>query len=260
MMDLPAPWADNGGLTENISVYTPPGYDPKGARRYPVLYEAPFDYPLWDSSIHFKSVLDSLIVKGTVPPMIVVFINAWRAPIYDTECANSVDGRQWMDTFISKTVVSYVDTNYRTMARADARALFGFSQGAYCAAIVALRHPTVFATAISFSGYFRAGDGDLSSKDPFGGDPAALRAASPTVVAAELPQATRAALLFIVVAKSSEPSFGALALDFEEVLATEGYKYLALDSRIGHGWDQVSRELPAALEAWAAQLVSVGAF
>jgi enterochelin esterase-like enzyme len=260
MMDLPAPWKDNGGLTENIAVYTPPGYKPDGARRYPVLYEAPFDYPLWDTSVHFKSILDSLIDKGTVPPMLVVFVNAWRAPIYDTQCANSVDGRQWMDTFISKTVVSYVDSNYRTMARADARAFFGFSQGGYCAAILPLRHPTVFTTAISFSGYFRAGVGDESAKLPFGGDAAALDAASPIVVATTLPKANRAALLFIVVAKPSEPFFGTGAVEFEHVLAAEGYRLVALDSGIGHGWDQVSRELPAALVAWAAQLIAVGVF
>ena len=260
MMELPAPWNDPSATTENISVYVPPGYNPNGSRRYPVLYEAPFDYDLWDTSIHFKSVLDPLIDNGTVPPMIVVFINAWRAPIYDTECANSVDGRQWMDTFISKTVVSYVDAHYRTIAQADARAFFGFSQGGYCAAILTLLHPSVFTTGISFSGYFRAGLGDESAKLPFGGDAAALDAASPVVVAAELPPASRAALLFIVVAKPSEPFFGTGAVEFEQVLDTEGYGYVALNSTTGHGWDQVRLELPAALEAWAARLVSVGVF
>jgi hypothetical protein len=94
IINLPAPWADGSARTENVDVYTPPGYDSHGTRRYPVLYEAPFDYPLWDSSINIRVALDTMIDRGTVPAMIVVFINAWRAPIYDTECANSVDGRQ----------------------------------------------------------------------------------------------------------------------------------------------------------------------
>ena len=180
--------------------------------------------------------------------------------IYDTECANSIDGRQWFDTFISKTVVSYVDSHYLTIAGADARAFMGFSQGGYCAAILPLRHPTVFGTAIPISGYFRAGEGDASAKLPFGGDAAALAAASPIVVAAELPQATRAALLFIVVAKPSEPFFGTEAVDFEHVLATEGYSYVALDSGLVHGWDQVRQELPLALEEWARHLVAARVF
>ncbi len=259
-VDLPAPWRDGSATTENVGIYTPPGYDPHGNRRYPVAYEAPFDYSLWDSSVNIRVALDAMIDRGAVPAIIVVFINAWRAPIYDTECADSVDGRQWFDAFISRTVVSYVDSKYRTIARADARAFMGFSEGGYCAAILPLRHPTVFGTAIPISGYFRAGVGDASAKLPFGGDKAALAAASPMVVATELPAAERSTLFFIVVAKPGEPFFGTEAVAFEQLLATEGYRYVALDARVGHGWDQVRQELPVALEAWARQLVTVGAF
>ena len=247
-------------MTEDVHVYTPPGYDPDGARRYPVAYEAPFDYSLWDSSVNIGVALDTMIDRGTVPAMIVVFINAWRAPIYDTQCADSVDGRQWFDTFISQTVVSYVDSHYRTIAGASARAFMGFSQGGYCAAILPLRHPTVFGTAIPISGYFRAGEGDASAKLPFGEDAEALAAASPMVVAARLVADKGAVPYFIVVAKPSEPFFGTEAVEFEAILASGGKDYVALDARPGHGWDQVRQYLPAALEAWAAHLVAAGVF
>lgn len=260
IVNLPAPWRDNSGLTENVDVYTPPGYDSHGTRRYPVLYEAPFDYPLWASSVNISVALDTMIDRGTVPAMIVVFINAWRAPIYDTECANSVDGRQWFDTFISQTVVSYVDSHYRTIAAADARAFTGFSQGGYCAAILPLRHPTVFSTAIPISGYFEAGEGDASSKLPFGGVAAALAAASPMVVASDVPADQRGGLFFIVIAKPTEPFFGPQATGFEQLLAVDGYNYVALDDQLGHGWTEVRQELPAGLEAWAAHLVTEGVF
>jgi enterochelin esterase-like enzyme len=260
-VNLPAPWTGGSATTENIDIYTPPGYDPTGSRRYPVLYEAPFDYGLWDSSVNIRVALDTMIDRGTVPAMIVVFINAWRAPIYDTECADSVDGRQWFDTFNSKTVVSYVDSSYRTIAKSDARAFTGFSAGGYCAAILPLRHPEVFATSIPISGYFRAGEGDASAKLPFGGDAAALAAASPmVVVATRLRVGELAGLFFIVVAKPSEPFFGTEAVEFEQLLATEGYDYVAVNSKLGHGWNQVRQELPGALEAWAAHLVAVGLF
>ncbi len=258
--DLPAPWNDASATTEDIAVYTPPGYDPGGSRRYPTLYEAPFNFSLWDSSMSFKVNMDSLIDRGTIPPMIAVLVNAWRAPIFDTECANSVDGRQWMDTFISKTVVSFVDRNYRTDARPEARGVFGFSQGGYCAAILALRHPDVFTTSIPFSGYFRAGDGDSSSTLPFGGDPAALAAASPILIAPRLTSDERAKLYFIVVAKPTEPLLGVDAKEFEQVLNSAGYDYAALDSTLGHSWEQVRRELSGAFRTWGLHMVKLGVF
>jgi enterochelin esterase-like enzyme len=259
-VELPAPWTDSSATTEDIEVYTPPGYEPTGSRRYPVLYEAPFNYALWDGGVNIKVVLDTLITAGTVPPMIVVFVNAWRAPIADTECANSVDGQQWMDTFISETVVSYVDSHYLTIARAEARATTGFSQGGYCAAILALRHPTVFGTAIPISAYYWAGDGEAGSRLPFGSDLAALAAASPMIAASQLPAATCAKLFFIVVAQPSQPFFGAQATEFEHLLAFKGYPFVGLDARIPHGWDQVRAMLPPALEAWAGHLVAAGVF
>jgi enterochelin esterase-like enzyme len=258
-VNLPAPWNEGPATTENIGIYTPPGYNPNGRQRYPVLYEAPFDYSLWDSSINFKVAMDALIDSGAIPPMIVVFINAWRAPIADTECANSVDGRQWMDTFISQTVVSYVDTHYPTIATAAARAVFGFSEGGYCAAILPLRHPTVFGTGIPISGYFWAGEGDANSGLPFAGDRAALAEASPMIAATRLTEDQRAKLYFVVVAKPGQPFFGAEAGEFEHLLSMEGYPHLSLSSDLPHGWDQTRQELPAALEAWASHLVSSGA-
>jgi enterochelin esterase-like enzyme len=258
--DLPAPWQGGSAMTENIGIYTPPGYDPKGSRRYPVLYEAPFDVTLWDSSINFKVALDTLIDTGAVPPMIAVFVNAYRAPIGDTECANSSDGKQWFDTFISQTVVSYVDSNYLTIARGDARAFTGFSEGGYCAAIEPLRHPAVFGTAIPMSGYFWAGEGDANSKDPFVGDASALIQASPMVLATELSAADRDKLFFVVVAKPAQPVFGFQATEFEHLLQIEGYHYVALDSDLPHGWEQVRQAFPPALEAWATHLVAAKVF
>jgi len=258
--DLPAPWKNASGATERIDVYIPPGYDPAGPLRYPVLYEAPFPYDLWDKSMNIGAVLDALIDGGKIPPIMVVFVNDYNAPILDTECANSVDGSQWMDTFISSTVVSYVDSNYETLATASARAVTGFSEGGYCAAILALRHPTVFGTAIPFSAYYFAGDGNPTSVDPFAGSPSALAQASPMILAAQLSSADRARLYFIVIAQPSQPLYGSEATEFERLLSTEGYAFAILNAGVPHGWDQVRDELPAALETWATRMAATGVF
>jgi enterochelin esterase-like enzyme len=257
---LRAPWLSPSGTTSEVGVYTPPGYDASLSRRYPVLYAVPFDYSLWDSSVNIRVVLDTLIDSGQVPPMIVAFVSTAHAPIADTECANSVDGIQWLETYISQTAVSFVDSHYRTIARAEARAITGFSEGGYCAAILPLRHPEVFGTAIPMSGYFWAGDGGEASKVPFGGDASVMGAASPMIVATELQATERAKLFFIVVAQPSQPLYGPQATEFEHLLTFEGYPYLAVDAKVPHGWEQVRQELPAVLEAWAAHLAAAAVF
>lgn len=254
--DLPAPWKNTSSATSRIDIYTPPGYDPASKHRYPVLYEAPFPYDLWDQSMNLGVTLDTLIDEGTIPPSIVVFVNDYNAHFLDSECANSVDGSQWMDTFISSTVVSYVDSNYSTIAKAAARATTGFSEGGYCAAILALRHPTVFGTAIPFSAYYFAGEANANAGLPFSGSPTALADASPMILAARLSPADRAKLYFIVVAQPSQPLYGYEATAFERLLYTENYKFVTIDASIPHGWDQVRDELPSALEAWAKHLVA----
>jgi hypothetical protein len=47
VVNMPAPWT--GGTTADVSIYTPPGYDPHGNLLYPVLYEAPTSLALWSS-------------------------------------------------------------------------------------------------------------------------------------------------------------------------------------------------------------------
>jgi enterochelin esterase-like enzyme len=257
---MPAPWTGGKFNIDVVAIYTPPGYNPSGNRHYPVLYEAPFNYNSWNEGGEAKATLDTLIDTGAIPPMLVVFVDATGGPYTDTECANSVDGREWMDTFISQTLVSYVDTHYLTIAQADARALIGFSEGGYCSAILALRHPTVFGTAIPMSGYFWAGEGAATSGLPFKMNAAALAAASPMVVATELPAVERSSLFFIVIAEPSQPFYGAQASGFEQILATWGYPYVVQGAAVPHGWVQVRQKLPTALEAWATHLVRMGVF
>jgi hypothetical protein len=90
---LPAPWA-NGATTPDVNVYTPPGYQANGSRHYPVLYEAPTGFAFWDSATNVKIALDTLIDRGVVPPMIVVFVGSGAGPYPDSECADSYDGKE----------------------------------------------------------------------------------------------------------------------------------------------------------------------
>ncbi len=258
--NLPAPWVGGVSTTDDVSVYLPPGYDRSPGRRYPVLYEAPTPYYFWDGATDAKTVLDALIDSGAIPASIVVFIDSGSSPYPDTECVDSFDGREWLDRYVAETVVPWVDRHFRTIAQPAARAIFGMSQGGYCAAILALHHADVFGAEISFSGYYQAGIGSVNSLLPFGGDAALLAADSPMVVAGRLPVAQRAGLYFVLVADPSQSFYGPQAATFARTLATDGYPQLTLAAAVPHGWTQVRQEFPAALEAVATRQAAVGVF
>jgi enterochelin esterase-like enzyme len=254
---LPAPWTGGTSDVAHIDVYTPPGYTSTGRRSYPVIYEVPWTSFNWAQGSDITTQMNVLIDDGAIPPAIVVFIDESGGPHIDSECANSSDGHEWFDRYVSQTVVSWVDSKYRTIARPTARAVMGMSQGGYCAAILALRHPDVFAMAISFSGYFEAGVFGTTARTIFGGDNALLAAASPILVAPRLAPAARASLAFIVVSEPTQPLYGDQAAQFDQVLQTGGYPYIPISSSAGHGWTQVRHELPAVLQDWASRLAAL---
>ena len=85
--NVPAPWIGTP-TTAELSIYTPPGYDPTKSRRYPTLYEAPTPFGFWDAATNVKVALDTLIDTGAIPAAIVVFISSGGGPYDDSECAD----------------------------------------------------------------------------------------------------------------------------------------------------------------------------
>jgi hypothetical protein len=108
-LQMIAPWRGGSKSTSQLDIYTPPGYQPNGSRRYPVIFEAPTGLPLWDKGTGVIGALDTMILSGEIPASIVVFIDSSGPPHPDTECADHVDGSQWFETYITDTVVTYVD-------------------------------------------------------------------------------------------------------------------------------------------------------
>jgi enterochelin esterase-like enzyme len=257
---LPAPWKGVAANLAEVTVYTPPGYAARGTRRYPVLYQAPYTFAHWDAATNVNVVLDALIDRGAIPPMIVVSMSADGGPYADSECANSYDGSEWFDRYTAQTVVPWVDSHYRTIAEAAARAIMGSSQGGYCAAILALHHPQTFGSSLVYSGYFHAAIDGGGSYEPFGGNAAALAAASPDIVAGQLDPSVRSSLYFILTAEPGQKLYGPEAARFDQLLTQDGYPHLVIPATVPHGWVQVRHEFPAVTEAWAARLVTTGVF
>jgi S-formylglutathione hydrolase FrmB len=256
---MTAPWK-GAAATAEVVIYTPPGFNAHGSIKYPVIYETPSPYALWDGGTNVGVALDLLIDGGEMPATIVAFISSAGGYYVDSQCANSYDGREWFDKYVTQTVVAWVDSHYPTIAAPQARAIAGMSQGGFCAANLALRHPDVFGTSISFSGYFHAGFGGSASADVFGHNKAFMEANSPDIVAGKVAVSVRSNLYFILVAKPDQPGYGAQAADFEKILTTDGYPSVRIAAKDPHGWVQVRNETPVAFEAWAARMAGTGVF
>lgn len=137
------------GTPRAADVYLPPGFDP--ARRYPVVYLL-HGLPGSPSEFVFGAEVgrfgDSAISSGAIRPFIAVMPSAGETPSYGGEWAGTWE-RELVDI-----VVPWVDDHLPTIRAASGRILAGLSAGGFGAIDIALRHPSAFGTAESWSGYF----------------------------------------------------------------------------------------------------------
>jgi len=152
-------------------VYLPPGFDP--SRRYPVVYllhglpGSPSEYL---QGAGFLAAADQGIADSTLEPFLAVIPAAGPSRVYDGEWAGP-----WEHALVDQ-VVPWVDAHLPTLPAAADRVLAGLSAGGFGAVDIAVRNPTVFGNAASWSGYFTPlHDG------PFKDAPPALLAANDPV-------------------------------------------------------------------------------
>jgi enterochelin esterase-like enzyme len=258
---IPAPWGPSG-TSYNAYVYLPPGYA-TGMKSYPVLYATPHAMPNWIHGANLLTMLDTLTDSGDMPPTIVAFVSEAGGPYPDSECANSADGREWFDRWVVDTLVPRVDSALRTIPNPAARAVMGFSQGGFCAASLVTRHPDVFGTDISFSGYFQAGVRTSETPNawlPYEGLPSYEDQFSPDLVVPSIAPALRPNLFFELSANPSEAFFGAQYATFVRVLHGAGIAASLFPSPVGHAWVAVRAQLPQLLTTWAARMAALGVF
>ncbi len=139
-----------------LKVYVPTGYE-DGGRRYPVLY---FLHGLPASSSSYRGadfLAGALAASGR--RAIIVAPQGARDNDSDPEYLDWGNGRNW-ETAITRDVVGYVDSHFRTIPTRSARAIVGLSAGGYGAVILALHHLPSFSVVESWSGYFHPTDPD----------------------------------------------------------------------------------------------------
>jgi pimeloyl-ACP methyl ester carboxylesterase len=89
----------------------------------------------------FSSHVARGIAAGAIPPVLVVFPNGGLSGY-----------RGKVEEMIVDELVPLIDRTYPTLARAESRAVVGFSMGGSGAIWLAVAHPGLFAAAVSWAG------------------------------------------------------------------------------------------------------------
>jgi len=159
-------WVDLPGRLSGYDrrglVYLPPQYGQAqyAKVRFPVVelfHGTPGSPFAWNTVLQISRVADSLMAKHLIGPMVLVMpaINGSGHDFQD--CVNGPGTSD--DTYLTKDVRTDVLAHYRVSHDPYEWGMAGYSSGGYCAANLALRHPSSFGAAAIINGYFRAADG-----------------------------------------------------------------------------------------------------
>jgi enterochelin esterase-like enzyme len=152
------------GLVDGQSeyfVYTPPNYDPKNKRRYPVLYLLHGWSDMTNGWIEVGKanfILDNLFAEGKVEPMLVVMPLGYG----DMKFVTSGEVTWNDDTVIDRNVSLFsqsllteilpqIESTYHVSKKRDDRAITGLSMGGLESLTIGLGHPELFGWVGGFS-------------------------------------------------------------------------------------------------------------
>lgn len=144
-------------------VYTPPAYEQKPEKRYPVLYlqhGGGEDETGWIWQGKIANIADNLLAQGKMQEMIIVMNSGYAFP---------EDGYHPSLTGFIRTLpeesVAYIDSCYRTIADREHRAMAGLSMGGMQTQRIVFEHPELFAWVGIFSGGLVIADEECDYSD-----------------------------------------------------------------------------------------------
>ncbi|MCD2188452.1 alpha/beta hydrolase [Actinomycetospora soli] len=167
-------------------VYVPPAWFARPRPRLPVvvlLHGTPGTPSDWFGPGRAAATADAFAAAhgGTAPILVAPDVNGTEDA--DTECVDSSLGR--VETALTEDLPAFVTSTFRTQPTGRAWAVAGLSEGGSCAAMLALRHPTLFGTFGDYAGLAgpRVGDTNADTASTvsglFGGSAQAFRAHEP---------------------------------------------------------------------------------
>jgi enterochelin esterase-like enzyme len=152
-------WYDSKSLKtiRRLTVYTPPGYDPGAATRYPVLYlfhGANADEAAWTRLGHVNLILDNLLAAGKARPFVVVMPFGYGVPPGSGSSQNSA----MFERDLLGDVIPFVESHYTVKADREHRAIAGLSMGGGQSLGIGLNHLGMFSYVAGFSAALRPAD------------------------------------------------------------------------------------------------------
>ncbi|RKY20739.1 MAG: enterochelin esterase [Planctomycetota bacterium] len=147
--------SDALGGGRRVTVYTPPHY--RESARYPLLVVHDGSDYLRHASL--ATVLDNLIARLEIPPMIVACVDPG-----DRLAEYAADPRH--DRFIVNELLPALQARFPLVDRPGARGIMGASFGAVATLATAWRHPNVFGRVLLQSGSFAFTDIGKHDKGP----------------------------------------------------------------------------------------------
>jgi enterochelin esterase-like enzyme len=168
------------GLPDNQSeyfVYTPPGYDAKAKKPYPVLYLLhgwSDDAAGWTVVGRANLILDNLLAQGKIKPMVVVMPLGYGTMSFVrdhgvwNESATIDQNTSLFSKALLTEVMPQVESGYNVSRKREDRAIVGLSMGGLQSLTTGLTNTDKFAWVGGFSSAVHAlsFDGPLATLDP----------------------------------------------------------------------------------------------
>lgn len=212
------------GGSREVTIYLPPGYEQSQELCPVVLFHDGPDYLSLGSA---ANVLDNLIHEGRIPPTIGVFV-----PAVDRNQEYAGSKIDVFTDFIVNTVMSTVDTRYRTRRDPSARAMIGSSNGGNISLYIAMKHPDVFGNSAAQSSNIISTISNTFENGPL------------------LPLR-----LFLDLGKYDIPVLIPLVHGFVPVLQSKGYDFRYQEYNEGHSWGNWRAHIDDALEYFFGRLL-----
>lgn len=134
-------------------VYTPPGYHKDKTVQYPVLYLQHGwgeDETAWSNQGRVNLIMDNLIAEGKIKPFLIVMTYGMTNEVkYGGLASFRIEPFQ---TVLLDELIPYVDSNFRTLASQNGRAMAGLSMGGMETHSITINKPDVFSHYALLSG------------------------------------------------------------------------------------------------------------
>ncbi|WP_170063230.1 alpha/beta hydrolase [Polaribacter porphyrae] len=140
LIDIPSPSLKDALIdphnTYKVGISLPPSYE-KSNKKYPVVYNLS-GYTVYPGQYPATEALNDSYKKGLLKEMIVVDISGYNV-FLGTMYTNSKVTGKWED-FVTKDVIQFIDKNFRSIPKREARGIMGHSMGAAGAANISMKH------------------------------------------------------------------------------------------------------------------------